>query len=132
MGYGGIGKDRIAVLRGGAGLAQADNQVLNQLGKVSGTLAVAERQVVEFLALCCPRQPVFDDKGSRALQYRAHPFLLSPGNRSASKYLFADEFREPLDFEWFYEDFVCFQKDSGHRALHVRVATHDQRKRIWL
>jgi len=67
MRYGGSRKDRIAVLRRGAGLAQADNQVFDQFGKMSGTLAVAERQMVEFLALIYPRQPVFDDEGCTPL-----------------------------------------------------------------
>jgi len=71
-------------------------------------------------------------RAAHRCKYRAHPFLFHSGKRFASKDLFADELRKSEDFEWFYEDFVCFQKDSGHRALHVRVATHDQRKSIWL
>jgi hypothetical protein len=28
----------------------------------------------------------------------------------------------------FYDDFVCFQKDGGHGALHVGIAADQQRK----
>jgi hypothetical protein len=42
VGYGGIGKNGIAVLTGLAGLAQAESQVFYQLGKMSSALIIAE------------------------------------------------------------------------------------------
>jgi hypothetical protein len=43
MGYGSSGKDGIAVLAGGAGLAQAKSQILNQLRKMARTLLPYQR-----------------------------------------------------------------------------------------
>jgi hypothetical protein len=51
MGYGRGGRDGVTVLRGGVGLSQADNQVFNQLGKMSSTRSVAKPNVVKFIAL---------------------------------------------------------------------------------
>ena len=47
MGHGSRGKDGIAVLAGGAGLAQAESQIFNQLGKMSGALLVAQRNAAD-------------------------------------------------------------------------------------
>src|ERR1035441_7991505 len=99
---------------------------------MSSALVVAKRKVVEFTALFYPRQPVFDDAGNTALQYRSPSFLFHPGGRFASKHLFADELGESADFEWFHHDFVRFQKDSVHGALHVGVAADEQCKCMWL
>src|ERR1700686_1707693 len=122
VGYRGQGKDGIAVLRGGAGLAQADHQVFNQLGKMASTLVIAKRNVVEFARLLYPSQPVSNDSGNTALQDRTHSLLFYSGGRPSSSHLFADEFGEPADFEWFYHDFVRLQEDSRHGALHIGVA----------
>src|ERR1035438_9385759 len=78
MSYGGIRTDRIAVLRGGAGFAQAYHQVFHQLGKVSSTLAIAENQMVEFPALFYPRQPVFDGRGQHSVVISHPPFPFAP------------------------------------------------------
>src|SRR6266700_3552588 len=111
MGYGGGGKDGIAVLRSGTGLAQADDQVFDELREMPSALVVAKQNVVEFFALFCARQPVFDDAGNTALQDRAYSFLFRPSNRFANKHLFADQFSESPDLERFDDDFVRFQKD---------------------
>jgi hypothetical protein len=46
MGYGGSGKDGIAVLAGGAGLAQAKSQILNQFREMSCALLIAKQTAV--------------------------------------------------------------------------------------
>src|SRR5580704_7029586 len=66
------------------------------------------------------------------LQYRRHSFLWRPNSRLTSNQLVMDEFRKFPSFEWLNDDIVRFQKDSGHRTLHVWVATDQQRKRIRL
>src|SRR5579863_5325758 len=73
----------IAILRGGAGSAQADNQVFDQLWEVSGALVVAHLNLVEFFALFGPCQPVFDNTGNAAPQDRAYSLLFHPGGRLA-------------------------------------------------
>ncbi|SPF41898.1 hypothetical protein SBA1_400043 [Candidatus Sulfotelmatobacter kueseliae] len=132
MCYGGDGKDSIAVLGSGTGLAQADNQVFDQLREMSRTLVVAKQNVVEFPTLFCPCQPVFDDTGNTALQYRAHSLLFQPGGNLAVQHLFPDQVGEFPNLERFHQDFVRFQEDSGHGTLHVGVAADKQRKRIRL
>jgi hypothetical protein len=46
MGYGSSGKDGIAVLAGGAGLAQAKSQILNQLWEMSSALLIAKQKAI--------------------------------------------------------------------------------------
>ncbi len=58
MGYGGDGKEGIAVLRGSIGLSQANNQVFNQFRKMSSTLFVAKQNLVELTAPFYPPQPI--------------------------------------------------------------------------
>ena len=74
----------ISTHRCGVGLAQVDNQVFNELGKMSGAVFVAKLKVVEFTALLCTRQPISRDCVKAAPQYRAHSFLLRPGCRLAT------------------------------------------------
>src|SRR5208282_6348614 len=38
------------------------------------------------------------------------------------------EFGKSLDFEWFDDDFVRFQEDGVHGALHIWIAADQQRK----
>jgi len=129
MGYGG-GEETASlsfVVAAGLPSAQPDPQPAR---KMSGTLGVAEQEVVELVALLNAFQPVLDDIDTAALQYRAHSYLVRPDSRFAAKHLFADELSEFFDFEWFHENFVRFQKDSVYGALHVGVAADDQRKCI--
>ena len=99
---------------------------------MSSTLVVAEQNVVEFFALFCARQPVFDDTANTALQDRAHSLLLRARPGFAGSHLFAEEIGEFSDLEWFHDDFVRFQKDRGHSALHVGIAADQQRECIRL
>jgi hypothetical protein len=110
-------KDSIGVLRSGTGSRQADHQIFNQLRKMSSPLLVAERNLVEFSTLFRPDQPVVDDIGNTALQYRAHSFFINPRGRSAGNHLLSDEISESSDIERFYDNFVGFQKYSGHGPL---------------
>src|SRR5712692_10495191 len=94
MGCGRGGIAGITLLCGGAGLAQAESQVFNQLREMSSTLVVAKRKAAQFITLFRTHQPPFDDTGKAPLQDHAHSLLDQPGSRSASKHLFADEFGE--------------------------------------
>src|ERR1700690_3717633 len=132
MGDSGGGKNSVAVLRGSTGLSQADNQVYNQFRKMSSALIVAKQKMVEFSALFYSRQPVSNYTGHTTLQYLGHSFLFHPGSRFASEHLVAEEFGEFPGFEWFHDDFVRFEKDSVHSALHVGISADKQRKPIRL
>src|SRR5438309_3322832 len=105
---GSLGEGGIAVFRGGT--VKANDQIFNQLWKMSCALVVAERKVVEFAALFRPSQPVCDDIGNGAMQYLGDPLLFQSGNRFAGEHLIVDEFREPSDIERFHDDFVSLQK----------------------
>src|ERR1700691_907272 len=132
MGYRGGGEPGIAVLRGSTGLSQADNQVFDQLRKMSSAFIVAKLEVVEFRTLSYPRQPVFNHNGRTTLQYRGHSFLWRTGSRFTSEQLFVDELCELPGFEWFHDDIVRLQQGSVHSALHVGVAADQQRKGVRL
>jgi translation elongation factor EF-1alpha len=54
-----------------------------------------------------------------SLQYRGDSFLFCPGSGFAGKHLFAEKVREFPNFEWFNDDFVRFQRDSGHGDLDI-------------
>jgi hypothetical protein len=47
VGHGSSGKGGIAVLAGGAGLAQSNSQVLNQLREMSSALLIAKRKALK-------------------------------------------------------------------------------------
>ena len=81
MRHSGGGKDGIAVFTVRAGFSQPDNQIFNQLRKMSSTLFVAKLKVVQFFGLLGPRQPVFDDTQHTALQYRGHPSAFRSGQQ---------------------------------------------------
>ena len=63
VGSGGLRKNSIAVLLSSARPAQADNQIFDQLGKMSRTVAVAKQNMIEFVTLLGSRQPIFDNTG---------------------------------------------------------------------
>ena len=125
MGNSGGRRGGISVLRGRSGLAQADNQVFDQFRKMSGTLPVAEQNVVELFTLFCLRQPLFDDTGNTAL-YLGHPLLFQLDGRFAVKHLLPDEVRQLPNGERFHDDFIGLEQDRGHGVLHVGVAAHEQ------
>ena len=99
--------DRIAIKRG---LPEAI---------VEGLQRTTPTQFVELLAA---RRVCTDCNGDPTLSFS------SRSGRFASKHLFADEFGESAHFEWFHDDFIRFQKDGGHSALHVGVAADQQRQ----
>src|ERR1700722_16306268 len=99
MGDGGGGKDSFVVLVVRARLAQADGQVFNQLRKMSSALLIAERNAVEFTTLFRPRQPLFDDTGGRAQQYRSHSLLLSAFTSTAIECCAPCEYRNSVKLE---------------------------------
>src|ERR1700688_2516801 len=93
-------KDGIAVLAGGAGLAQAQSQVFNQRREMSCALLIAERNAVQVTTLSRPRQPVFDDTADASPQHHAHSLLVQPFSSFAIDHSFLDEFGEPRNLEW--------------------------------
>src|ERR1700736_4560251 len=108
MGYGGSRKDGIAVLAGGAGLAQAKSQVFNQRREMSRALLITKRNAVQVTALSRPRQPVFDDTANAPPQHHAHSLLVQPFSSFAIDNSFSDQFGELPNLEWFHHDFVRF------------------------
>src|SRR4029077_8187975 len=104
MGYGGFRTGGIAFFLRGIGLSQADNQVFNQLGKISGTLLVGKRNATELLVLSYPQQPIFDDTAATPPQYRGHSFLGRRDSKFTSEQLIVDEFGEFAGLEWFHDD----------------------------
>ena len=65
----GEGHDGIAVFSRQLSLAQANHQVVNQLGKMSRAFLVAKIKVIEFRGAFCSRQPICDERGFAAFQY---------------------------------------------------------------
>ena len=128
MGDRSSGTDGIAFLYGDVGRSQAQNQVLNQLGKISRALLVAKSNSDELRVFLDPRQPIFDDMASATLQYSRHSLLWRWHSKFASEQLIVDEISEFLSLNWFHDDFIRFQKDGVHGALHVGVAADQQRK----
>jgi hypothetical protein len=59
MGHRGGGTERITLLPKDLGFRQADNQILNAIGKIPGELPVGRRNVIQYLALSDTLQPVF-------------------------------------------------------------------------
>jgi hypothetical protein len=110
------------------GLAQAKSQIFQKLREVSSALVVAKRKPAQLLTLFRRYQPAFHDAGTAAPQDHTNPLLVHAGSRSASGQLRADESGESADIEWFYDDFIRFQKDGGHGPLHVGIAADQQRK----
>jgi hypothetical protein len=84
MSDGGGGSDGFVFFSGTAGCSQAHDPVFNQFRKISSTLLVAKRNVVEFFALFDLQQPVFDDIVGTTAQYCSHSFLIRPGGGFAS------------------------------------------------
>jgi|SRR5580704_1518104 hypothetical protein len=99
---------------------------------MSSSLVIAKRKAAQFTALFRTYQPPFDNTGNAPLQDHAHSFLFKPGGRSAGEHPFADELGESAYIEWFHDDFVRFEKDSGHGALYVGVAADQQGQCIGL
>ena len=126
MGNGGGRRGGISVLRGRSGLAQADNQVFDQFRKMSGTLPVAEQNVVELFTLFCLRQPLFDDTGNTALQYLGHPLLFQLDGRFAVKHLLPDEVRQLPNGERFHDDFIGLGDNRSHCLVQSWVAAENQ------
>ena len=93
------------------------------------SLSLSDRWLSSLLVFCS-RQPVCDDTSNAAVQYRSHSILFDPASRFVSKHLFAKKVSEFTSFEWFHDDLIGFQKDGGHGALHVGIATDKQRKSI--
>src|ERR1017187_9283514 len=122
VGYGGCRTYGIALFPGDVGRSQAHNEVFNQLPKISSALLVAKRNASKIFALFDLRQPIYDDFASATLQYRRHSLLLRPDSRFASEHLLAKQVDEFRSFEWFHDDFIRFQKDSGHSTLHIGVS----------
>src|SRR5271154_3355995 len=108
MGNGGGGRAG-AVPRSRIGLSQADNQVSNQLGKMSSPLQVAKPNLVQFVAPIYPRQPILDDTDNTTLEYRGHSGFFHPGSGFAGKRPLAGEFGEFPRLKWFHDDFIRFQ-----------------------
>src|ERR1700730_13896317 len=105
MSDGGSGTDGIAFLSGDVGRSQANNQVFDQLRKISGALLVAKRNAGKLLARFDLRQPVFDDKGCALLQYSGHAFLWRWNRRFTTEQLIADEISKFLGLEWLHDNF---------------------------
>src|SRR5580658_4188204 len=105
MGYGG-GRTNGAFYAGSDGLPQSDNQVFDELGKISSTLLVSQRNVTEVFVLFYPRQPVINDAAGTTLQNRGHSFFFHSGGRLASEQLMVNQVGELPSLEWFHDDFV--------------------------
>jgi len=66
------GRDGIAVFIGQLGSAQTYYQIVNQLGKMSGTFVIAKMKMVELRGLLCSRQPIRYQRGLTARQDCGH------------------------------------------------------------
>lgn len=71
---GGLRHGGIAVLSRQLGLAQTNDQIVNQLGKMPGAFLIAEMEVVEFRSAFRSSQPICDQSDLAAFQYCGHAF----------------------------------------------------------
>jgi len=72
------GRDGIAVFIGQLGSAQTYYQIVNQLGKMSGTFVIAKMKMVELRGLLCSRQPIRYQRGLTFSQYRGYAHRSPP------------------------------------------------------